>query len=401
MALPQNLPRCGVCDSKLVKNGATSAGKTRWRCKRCGSSTTQSRPDITGRADIDAFVGWLRGKDSQREAGGGTGRSFRRHTSWCWNVDVPQPAPLREVPRQIMVDGTYFADWCVLVAHDGQAVIAWQWCNQESKTAWGQLIKRLPAPDVVVTDGGAGLRSALDTYWPDTKVQRCYFHIYATVRRHTTLKPRLQAGKEILALTRQLMHVSDLDDAAAWMSDYAAWETRWADLLAERTYASRNSERPKWAKVGQRWWFTHVLLRRVRGLYRHLIRDHALFTWLDDTYLDNEGKRTVERTTSRLEGGPNNAIKYLLRHHRGLRNHHAPRAIDWLLNSLTEHPHDPWQLAKATFKARQPQPHNSPSTSQPAPTTTAPASPQKKASGPEKAGPDTNDTPNPYTHSGR
>lgn len=249
---------------------------------------------------MDAFVRWLLGKNSQQEVGSGSGRSFRRHTSWCWNVDVPQPAPLREVPRQIMVDGTYFADWCVLVAHDGQAVIAWQWCNQESKTAWGQLIKRLPAPDVVVTDGGAGLRSALDTYWPDTKVQRCYFHIYATVRRHTTLKPRLQAGKEILALTRQLMHVSDLNDAAAWMSDYAAWETRWADLLAERTYASRNSERP----------------------------------------------------TSRLEGGPNNAIKYLLRHHRGLRNHHAPRAIDWLLNSLTEHPHDPWQLAKSHLQGQ-------------------------------------------------
>lgn len=309
---------------------------------------------------MDVFVGWLLGKLSQREAGGGTGRSFRARIAWCWNVDVPQPAPPREVPRQIMVDGTYFSDWCVLIAHDGKDVIAWQWCTEESKTAWGQLIKRLPAPDVVVTDGGAGLRSALDTYWPRTKIQRCYFHILASVRRHTTRKPRLLAGQEVLALTHQLMRVADLDDAAEWMGAYAAWETRWADLLAERTYASRNTERPTWVKPAQRWWFTHVPLRRTRGLYRHLIRDQALFTWLDDAYLDSDGQRTVERTTSRLEGGPNNAIKYLLRHHRGLTGPRAPRAVDWLLNSLTEHPHDPWELAKDHLQGAQTKPATPP-----------------------------------------
>jgi len=199
---------------------------------------------------------------------------------------------------------------------------------------------------VVVTDGGTGLRSALDTYWQRTKIQRCHFHIFAAVRRHTTLNPRLPAGKEILDLTRQLMRVNDLDLAAEWMGTYVSWETRWATLLTQRTYASSVTERPSWVRASQRWWYTHIRLRRVQGLYRQLIRDQALFTWLHDAYLDDDGHRTVDRTTSRLEGGPNNAIKYLLRHHRGLSNTHAPRAIDWLLNSLTEHPHDPRQLAK-------------------------------------------------------
>ena len=99
--------------------------------------------------------------------------------------------------------------------------------------------------------------------------------------------------------------------------------------------------------------------RRAQGLYRQLIGDRALFTWLDDAYLEH-GNRTVERTTSRLEGGPNNAIKHLLRHHRGLSNTHAPRAVDWLLNSLTEQPHDPWQLAKDHLAGRHDQPANLP-----------------------------------------
>ncbi len=332
-----NSPRCDVCDSKLVKNGITSAGRTRWRCKACGSSATQQRLDISRRADLAAFTGWLLGKLSQAEFGGGTGRTLRSQIAWCWDIPVAQPRGTGEVHRQVILDGTYFAHWCVLIAHNGRHVIGWQWCNQENKAAWGQLIRQFPAPDVVVTDGGTGLRSALDIYWPRTKIQRCYFHIFAAVRRHTTLHPRLQAGKEILNLTRQLMAVADLDAAAEWMGAYVSWETRWKALLSERTYASSTTQRPSWARPSQRWWYTHIRLRRAQGLYRQLIGDRALFTWLDDAYLEH-GNRTVERTTSRLEGGPNNAIKHLLRHHRGLSNTHATRAVDWLLNSLTEKP---------------------------------------------------------------
>lgn len=70
-----------------------------------------------------------------------------------------------------------------------------------------------------------------------------------------------------------------------------------------------------------------------------------MFTWLDEAFLEDE-QRSVERTTSRLEGGPNTAVKRLLRDHRGLPEDHARQAVDWLLNSLTESPYDPWKLAK-------------------------------------------------------
>ncbi len=272
-------------------------------------------------------------------------RTFRRRTAWCWDIEVPQPGPTGEVHRQVIVDGTYFNGWCVLIAHNGAHVIGWQWCDKESKAAWGALFKRFPAPDVVVTDGGTGLRAALDQKWRRTRIQRCYFHIRAAVIRHTTLNPRLEAGKEILGLTRQLMTVQDLDAAAAWMGAYASWEAKWESFLKQRTYAKKGVERPSWAKPNQNWWYTHIRLRRVQGLYRQLIRDKSLFTFLDERYLEDQ-QRTVERATSRLEGGPNSAIKHLLRHHRGMPDHHARKAVDWLLNSLTEHPHDPWTLVQ-------------------------------------------------------
>ena len=206
-------------------------------------------------------------------------------------------------------------------------MIGWQWCDRESKAAWEALLAQFPSPDVVVTDGGVGLRAALDQQWRRTRIQRCFFHIRAAVIRHTTLNPRLEAGKEILALTRDLMRVQDLDAAAAWMGAYASWEARWERFLKQRTYAKNAIERPSWAKPNQAWWYTHLRLRRVQGLYRQLIRDQSLFTWLDDTYLEAT-TRTVDRATSRLEGGPNNAIKHLLRHHRGMPEN-CPASSSW------------------------------------------------------------------------
>ncbi|WP_456152229.1 IS1/IS1595 family N-terminal zinc-binding domain-containing protein, partial [Glutamicibacter ardleyensis] len=47
MAKVANQPLCDVCGNKQVKNGKTSAGRTLWRCKNCGASSTISCPDIT------------------------------------------------------------------------------------------------------------------------------------------------------------------------------------------------------------------------------------------------------------------------------------------------------------------------------------------------------------------
>lgn len=323
----------------MVKNGVTSAGRTRWRCKPCGASSTQHRVDITRRAQLEAFHAWLLGTAPQHTRGG-TARSFRAATSWCWNIPVPRPTATGQVHPVVMLDGTYFQGWCLLIAYDGRHVLGWQWCDQEKKIAWQQLLAQFPAPDMVVIDGGRGLGAAITDDWPDTAVQRCYFHIFQTVTRHLTMRPRLEAGRQIRALTKALMRVSNNEQAVAWTTQYTAWEAEWDTFLKHRTYAAKHRERP--AGVGEiaTWWFTHRELRKVRSLYRQLLRHEQLFTWL------TQPGAPLPRTTSPLEGGPNKAIKDFLRHHRGMPEHHARRGVEWLLNARTEHPHAPWTLAR-------------------------------------------------------
>ena len=105
--------------TSLLRTEKTSAGRTRWRCKNCGASSTKQRPDIARRAEFEAFMAWLSGSAGLNELGVSIA-TFRRRTSWCWNV-APCVVPTGEIHHQIMLDGTYFNGWCVLIAHTGRA----------------------------------------------------------------------------------------------------------------------------------------------------------------------------------------------------------------------------------------------------------------------------------------
>ncbi|WP_271396320.1 IS1249 family transposase [Neomicrococcus lactis] len=344
MPATSHRPRCGVCDCVLVKNGKTSAGRTRWRCKSCGASQVRSRSDVTRKSELTQFLTWILGTQSQA-AMAGSARGFRKRIQWCWRVEVPPPVPTGVVHHQLMLDGTYFNGWCVLIAYNGQHVVDWQWCDREKKIAWQVLLERIPAPAVAIIDGGTGLRAALKETWPESKIQRCYFHVFQNIRRELTFQTRIPAGKELAALTRVLMKVSTQDEAIAWLREYAAWEAKWDEFLKHRTKAKTGQERPSSVSRNSRWWYTHQRLRRARNVYRRLIQEHCLFTWLDTDLQPDTGEK-IHRTTSPLEGGPNKAIKELLRLHRGLPEEHARTAVDWLLESLTEHPRQPWSLVK-------------------------------------------------------
>lgn len=96
-----NRPRCVVCGSGMIRNGSTTAGHPRWRCKDCGASTTRRRRDqapaqddpTPGQVeDFTMFLAWAAGRCSQAEAAGGSDRAFRRRTAWCRRHPSPQAA---------------------------------------------------------------------------------------------------------------------------------------------------------------------------------------------------------------------------------------------------------------------------------------------------------------------
>lgn len=301
-----------------MKNGKTAAGTQRWKCQNCGASSVRKRGDVTKRHQLALFLTWLLGKASQAETDGTTGRAFRHATAWCWDVQ-PRLGPVTTTHNQVLVDGIWVGDWCLLIAVTNTLeVLAWQWSAGETTAAWTALFERIPAPTVLVCDGGSGIASAARRIWPQTQIQRCLFHVQMNVRRHLTMNPRSDAGRRLRRLSLELTKVSTAEEAIQWQLKLEKWWQAHGHLTSQRSYD------------GHRWWFTHERLRKAWLLLAKLNRDGTLFTFI---------KHGNARTTSPLEGGINNGIRTVLRNHRGMSVPHMKRAAEWFL-TLHELPLD-------------------------------------------------------------
>ncbi|QIM16339.1 IS1249 family transposase [Leucobacter insecticola] len=326
---------CVICKTKLVKNGRNAAGNQRWKCPTCGASSLRKRPDRSQLFTLRTFIDWLLGKHEQAVLDGTqTGRSFRRHIAWCWELRprIPATGVIYDV---IQIDGFNLrTGWCVLVATHRGAVVAAQWCSREGYAAWSALMKRLPPPHLVVCDGGPGMHAALREHWPETRVQRCLVHLQRNVRKYVTTRSKTAAGKGLWGLAKKLTSVKTVDTAEAWTRLLLAWESEHLHLTKARTYRKDGIEVPSWAKPGQQWWYTHQRLRSGHQVLRRVIQKGHLFTFLDP---DLQHLRAPV-TTNEIEGGTNSQMRAMLRHHRGMPEEHQRRAIEWWLYMHSEVP---------------------------------------------------------------
>lgn len=311
---------CSSCGSRMKRNGKTAAGTQRWRCVSCGSSGVHGN-DVSSR-DLKRFVRWLLSKERQLDMPGG-GRTFRRHAERLWRV-WPIPDYVDEVHRVVFVDGIWLGrDAVVLIARSESHVLSWHLARSESSRAYEALLSNVAPPDMVVTDGGPGFAKAASRVWPETKVQRCLFHVFCQVRRCTTTRPNLQAGKEIYQLSKELMRIKTLREADEWVERFLQWCDFWNGFLDERTRTERG------------WEYTHERLRRARRGIVSLLNKGTLFSYLDPE-LTVEGP--LPSTNNMIEGGTNAKIREMLRNHRGLSLTRRVKAAFWLCYMDTECP---------------------------------------------------------------
>ena len=252
--------KCACCGGSMKRNGKTSSGAQRWRCAACGASATVRYDDAAAR--LEEFLSWLLSKGTQLEMPG-AGRTFRRRTAEFWEV-WPMPVPDGEFRRVLFVDGIWLAErLVVLICCSEDRVVSWYMAQSENSRAWSALMEPIPAPDVVVTDGGSGFAKAVRAAWPRTKVQRCLFHAYAQVKRCTTTRPKLQAGRELYEIALDLMHIETLHQAELWRERYLDWCGFWptssrtprsstgGGSTPTRGSGRRGGRCPRWSRRGR------------------------------------------------------------------------------------------------------------------------------------------------------
>jgi hypothetical protein len=218
-----------------------------------------------------------------------------------------------------------------LVARTPEHVIGWAWVGWESSATWAKLLQQFPPPTVVVCDGQKGILLAVTRCWPQTRVQRCIFHVWQNIRVKLTLHPQTEAGQKLLQMSRDLWQVKTLEQAEYWEQRLAAWYEQYGSFIRERTY--KDASEP-----GRRcWWYTH---RSLRGAYKQLaklLKDNQLFTHLEPTLLSTTNQ-TIPRTTNYVEGGINSQLRTKLKLHRGMSEEHQRRLVEWYLYGRTESP---------------------------------------------------------------
>mgnify|MGYP002546828447 CR=1 FL=1 len=300
----------------MKRNGKTSSGRTRWRCKRCGASTTQEYSDEA--KWLRRFVGWLLGKRTQAELDVGA-RNFRKHTSAFWGIWPILPI-CDEVHHVVYMDGLWLARECViLIACSDEHVIGCHLAKSENSKDWSYLMRRIAAPDVLVCDGGGGIAKAMRAAWPRTKMQRCAFHAFRQVRRCTTTRPKTQAGCDIYALARDLMRIESNTEAAIWMARFQKWCADHEDFLKERNDTGR---------------YVHERLRKARRSLIKLCNAGTLFTYLAED-LAKDGP--IPSTSNRIEN-LNGQIRRMLSLHRGMNIDHRIKAVFWFCYMKSDAP---------------------------------------------------------------
>ncbi|MFQ9789913.1 MAG: IS1249 family transposase [Bifidobacterium bifidum] len=320
----------------MKKNGRTGKGVQRWKCPACRLSSTMPQRRRRRERTLEEFLSWLLGPSSQRAA------DSAATPAPCANESHGAGASARASPRRTpgatrswRTARTWATAGAWIIAIDGQTgeVLDRQWCAHESKAAYLALFSRLPAPDVLITDGLRGAEAACTQAWPGTRIQRCLVHVQRNTRTGLTSRPRLQAGRELKRLSDRLTSVETAGQAVRWGEALNAWHERWKDFIAERTYARDDPSNPKASR--HRWWWTHEELRRCYRRLERLFREGRLFAYLEPELLKGG---PVARTTNRLEGGVNSVVKDVLRNHRGLPEEHMRRACEWVCYMKTAHP---------------------------------------------------------------
>lgn len=167
---------------------------------------------------------------------------------------------------------------------------------------------------MLISDGAPGLAKAARSVWPKTSIQRCVVHIFWDVKSCTTMNPKLDAGKELLEIAKNLLKVKDADQAADWVAKYVAWESKWDNFLAEFTITDGR-------KV-----YVHERLRKARRSLNKLIKSGQMFTFID---LKEEKGGKWDSTNNVIEGRVNAQLRRMLSNHRGLSTIKRIKAIFW------------------------------------------------------------------------
>lgn len=218
-------------------------------------------------------------------------------------------------PINLIMDATFFSrSDGVLICRANQKNIYWKEIDGEKMRYYRDILNDLITVGFrfssFVIDGRRGVKELLLQMFPQVPLQLCQFHQIKIVTRYLSRKPKLEAGKELRAITLTLTRTTE----KSFVRKLQAWYGKWCGFLRERTVDSATG----------RWRYTHD---RVRSSYFSLKRNLPyLFTYQRYPQLK------IPNTTNSCEGSFSHWKKKIALH-RGLAKQRRKKMIDYFLKN--------------------------------------------------------------------
>ncbi len=276
----------------MVKNGRKRGSQT-YKCHTCGRTFVGGRRIDDGRLLSD----YIEGKQTLSRLAERYGVCVK--TVWS---HLKSMRHVRVVSKHkdvvVNMDTTYWGrGFGLMVIKDSfrNRIIWYKFVRHETIAGYMEGIGWLEANGFiihgVVCDGLRGLFRELWRY----KVQMCQFHQMMIVRRYLTQNPDAMASRELLRISRELVHT----DKESFQGMLRQWHATWKAALNERTVNARTGR-------------SAYTRPRLRSAYLSLKRNMPwLWTFYDYPELH------IPNTNNALEGVFTN-IKTKLRVHSGI-----------------------------------------------------------------------------------
>ena len=157
-------------------------------------------------------------------------------------------------------------------------------------------------PLYITMDGHRQVIRAVKEVWPQTKIQRCLYHIQREGMRWLRTYPKTKAGRELRKLLAQVCAIRSDKERDALINSYKSWKRKYRGFVKSLP----------WSEVACKD------LKRTMALIDHALPD--MFHYLDDPH--------VPATTNMLEGYYSR-LKADFRKHRGLSDKHKKAYLLW------------------------------------------------------------------------
>ena len=157
----------------------------------------------------------------------------------------------------------------------------------------------------VTLDGKRGLYKAFE----DIPLEMCHFHQKMIVQRYITMKPKLEASKDLKKIVTRLTQTTEKN----FTLKLDEWYEEYQKFLDEKSISSTTGK-------------LHYTHPRIRAAYRSLRTNLPyLFTY------KNYKNLGIPNTTNALEGGVFSHMKNMISLHRGLSKSMKLNLVDYYL----------------------------------------------------------------------